>query len=345
MVSLEAVEFAYRLILGREPESGAVVERMAESVVSVADLRTKFFQSAEFKAKLAQGAGRAGAASLVTRKPLEWAPIHVQVAVSDEDLKAMVRHVEASWEELGRLEPHWSVLTHDKFRAATIGENEEAFYASGEFGANALRASASRYGVALEAYRDCFELGCGVGRVTRWLSPMFPRVLACDISAPHLELCSETMERYSCSNVKLLKLRALADLADLAEFDVFFSLIVLQHNPPPVIAYMLKTILGKLRPGGIGYFQVPTYSVGYKFDRNYLPGLKNTASIEMHVLPQNALFELIQECGCQLIEVREDGWTGAPTMISNSVLVRKRSTGRLARRQKFPANVQSKANE
>jgi SAM-dependent methyltransferase len=336
MVSVEAVEFAYRLILGREPESGAVVERLAKNAVSVADLGTKFFQSAEFKAKLAQGAGRAGAASLIARKPLDWAPIHVQVDVSDEDLTAMVRHVEASWEELGRVEPHWSVLTHEKFRAATIGENEEAFYASGETAANALSASACRYGVALEAYRDCFELGCGVGRVTRWLSAMFPRVLACDISAPHLELCKAAIERHSCSNVELLKLGALADLADLDEFDVFFSVIVLQHNPPPVIAYMLKTILGKLRPGGIGYFQVPTYSVGYKFDLNYLPGLKNTGSMEMHVLPQNALFELIQECGCQLIEVREDGWTGAPTMVSNSVLVRKRSAVPFGKKTEVP---------
>ena len=45
----------------------------------------------------------------------------------------------------------------------------------------------------------------------------------------------------------------------------------------------------------------------------------------MHVLPQDALFGLIERSNCELLEIREDGWTGNAQTVSNSVLVRKRS--------------------
>jgi hypothetical protein len=43
-------------------------------------------------------------------------------------------------------------------------------------------------------------------------------------------------------------------LAQIGGFDFFYSVIVLQHNPPPVIVHMLKTVFAQLNPGGIGYF-------------------------------------------------------------------------------------------
>ena len=79
----------------------------------------------------------------------------------------------------------------------------------------------------------------------------------------------------------------------------------------------------RLAVGGVAYFQVPTYCVGYEFSgRAYLGG--PSATMEMHVLPQESLFALIEEAGCQLLEIREDDATGSPIMVSNSVLVRKR---------------------
>jgi SAM-dependent methyltransferase len=238
----------------------------------------------------------------------------------------MIRHVEATWDELGRVEPHWSVITNAKFRAATIGENKEEFFGSGKIDLETMRDTAARYGIRIEDYKDCFELGCGVGRVTPWLAGVFPGVIAADISAPHLEIARETIAERRCQNVRFDKLDALVDLQSLPEFDVFFSVIVLQHNPPPVIAQILTTIFRKLRPNGIGYFQIHTFAQGYKFIVNkYLDELvvSRSRKMEMHVLPQDALFALIEECGCQLLEIREDG-QGGPTTISNRVLVKKR---------------------
>jgi hypothetical protein len=45
--------------------------------------------------------------------------------------------------------------------------------------------------------------------------------------------------------------------------------------------------------------------------------------MEMHPLPQQLLFKLIDECGCDLLEIREDPYSCTRHMICNCVFVRK----------------------
>lgn len=320
MVSRQEVECAYRLILGREPESASRVEQMAANIPSWQSLRQVFFASSEFQAKAARE----------PIKPLNWGKSKVDVEVSSHELIRMIRHIEATWEELGRAEPYHSVLTNPKFRTVEFEKNKEEFFKSGKENLDTMRATAARYDIRIEDYKDCFELGCGVGRVTYWLAGLFPHVIAADISASHIEIAKENLAERNCKNVISVKLSALLDLQRLPEFDVFFSVIVLQHNPPPVIARILRLIFEKLRPNGIAYFQVPTYRLNYNFvAKDYLKEIEHAKVMEMHVLPQNVLFALIEECGCELLEIREDSLC-AP--VSNSVLVRKKEADLLASR-------------
>lgn len=317
LLKREDVIAAFQFLLGREPANNDVVEKYRK-MPSLTHLRDILIKSPEFRMKY-------GAITPLVR-PLNWERSHVDVQVSRDALARMIRHVEATWDELGRLEPHWSVLTNAKFRASAIGKNKEEFFRSGEIDLQKMRHSAGRHDIRIEDYKDCLELGCGVGRVTSWLAGVFPRVIATDISAPHLAIARETIAELTYQNVTFKKLHALVDLESLPEFDVFFSVIVLQHNPPPVIAQILRIVFGKLRPTGIGYFQIHTFEQGYKFfAKKYLNEVAVAwgRTMETHVLPQEALFALIEECGCQLLEIREDG-QGAPTTISNRVLVRKR---------------------
>lgn len=322
MVSRSEVEFAYRLFLGREPENDSVVIRHMESCSSLSALRASFMASREYRDLVRHKVLGGINTSL---KATNWPRTEVEVEVSPEQLARMIRHVEATWENLGRADPHWSVLVQEKYRATKIGANKDDFFESGKDDVGALCAAAARCGVRLEDYFNCFELGCGVGRLSIRLAELFPRVVAADISASHLEIAKETIAERACRNVELVKLNALADLKSLPAFDVFFSLIVLQHNPPPVIAQILRILLEKLRPGGIAFFQVPTYALDYDFiAEEYLEGIDMPTHMEMHVLPQQILFELIEKTGCQLLEIREDDMTGTPTMVSNSALVSKR---------------------
>jgi len=250
--------------------------------------------------------------------------MNVETNASPVQLSAMMAHVEENWRRLGLSDPHWSVVTNEAFRASNIIHTEPLFYESGRSNTEAICRTAERCGVDLAAFAECMELGCGVGRLTIWLSELFERVVAVDISTTHLALARKAITAFKRRNVDLIHLDSFDALGEIPQFDIFVSIIVLQHNPPPLILAMLNTILKKLRPGGVAYFQVPTYWLNYNFQINdYLTNASPTRGIEMHLLPQYKLFDLLKENACRVLEYREDGWTGIDDMISNSVFVQK----------------------
>jgi hypothetical protein len=100
--------------------------------------------------------------------------------------------------------------------------------------------------------------------------------------------------------------------------------IVLQHNPPPVIALILRRLLRSLNPGGIAFFQVPTYGAEYRFHIQEYLARPLAPEMEMHLIPQSAVFRIAEEAGCSALEVEPDQCTGLPTWISNTFLLQKR---------------------
>ncbi len=256
-------------------------------------------------------------------KPLGWPPIHVDVDVSQAQLTAMLERVERVFRHLGTEDPHWSILAAEAFRKEQIGQNTDAFFLSGKDPVNDFTATLTRCGFEIGPEASCLELGCGLGRSSIWLAPLFQTVIGVDISAPHLAIAADVAREFSRHNLELRHLRRIADLASFGEFDFFFSVIVLQHNPPPVMVEMLRTILSRIKPGGLVYFQVPTYRLGYRFDAaEYLLQPVRFDHPEMHVLPQTVLHRLLHLHGFQLVEMREDGAAGGDN-ISSRVLAQR----------------------
>jgi len=256
-------------------------------------------------------------------RPLTWPRVKVDVRVSPVHLETMVARVEQNFRHLGETEPHWSVLTADRFRAENIMANEDAFLTSGKEPVQEFEATLARCGLILDGCRRCLELGCGTGRTTIWLAERVHELVAADISAPHLRLAAQTVARFERRNVSFFHVRSITSILEIGAFDVFFSLITLQHNPPPVIRLLLRTALRALCPGGIAYFQVPTYRLGYTFDAvQYLASKPTIGMPEMHVLPQPELLRLVEITGCRLLEMREDGAAGG-NHVSNRLLVQK----------------------
>jgi SAM-dependent methyltransferase len=321
VVTTTEVEMAYRLILGREPESEKVVAKHAVPNRTLDDLRRSFLTSEEFG--LGFGKLKSATPNDMGCKPLVWSAIQVDVDVSAEHLTKMVERIEREFKHMGETEPHWSVISAEQFKSENIQDNKPEFFESGSGVVDDLRAAAARCGVALDKLETCFELGCGLGRSTIWLADQFKTVVAADISAAHLELAARILQEFDKSNVELHHINTLSALKKLDGFDVFFSIIVLQHNPPPLIAFILRTLLQKLRPGGIGYFQVPTYTIGYRFDAERYLAIEQAPGVpEMHVIPQSVLLRIIEDAGCQLLEMREDGAAGLHS-ISNRLLVQR----------------------
>lgn len=259
--------------------------------------------------------------------PLNTAPIEIETEADAQGLAQLLAHTEQTWTRLGDEEPHWSVISDERFKQNQLEGHLEEFYASGRGDVDTFLAFLARNDVDPTQLQRVLEYGCGLGRVTRHLAAHFAQVVGCDISPSHLEQARQHLQRCGVTNVELQRIRSLQDIEGVAELDAVFTVIVLQHNPPPAIVAILQRLLARLRPGGVAYFQVPTHAVDYRFKlADYLAHGLDARHIEMHYLPQRRIFQLARESECDVLEVREDNWVGRRALeLSNTFLLRKRA--------------------
>lgn len=319
-VTREDVIGCYKYILGRMPESEeAIRHHLKLDKKDFKAIRKVFIQSPEFMGEVKE---KLDIECLLP--PQIRNNNKVDCEASDDDLALLFDRIQKEWEELGKTEPHWSVLVGEEFKQKNINKNKDKFYESGMYVKNLVTSFIERHELQIGKSPTCFELGCGVGRITTHLSEIFNHVVAADISKLHLGICAEELKSKGVDNVELLTLNSPLELKKMNNFQLFCSFIVLQHNPPPVITFLLDTILKKLTPGGGAIFQVPVWEKDYAFDLiDYLHNPK-PLHMEMHVLPQEQVFNIIYKNGCRLVEIREDSWTGrAPERLSNTFYVVK----------------------
>ncbi len=217
--------------------------------------------------------------------------------------------------------------TAPEFAPENIGANLGLFEASGDGDVAALLALLARHGLTPERLPRVVDFGCGVGRMTRPLARVFRHVTGCDVSPPHLALARDATG--AGVNYALV---GVPDFGMTAPFDLWFSTLTLQHNPPPVITVMLRRMFALLAPGGVAVFQLPTDRIGYGFDpAAYLAAPPGPEPMEIHVLPQAVVFALAAEAGCVAVEVREDGLVWPPTLcLSNTFVFAKPGSAAVA---------------
>lgn len=316
----DAAVWAYRLILGREPESAAIVRDHVRRSASLHALRERFLECSEFTQRYRTVERERG------RNVSVFPPCAIQTQVDEETGARLFEHIARGWTGFGEAEPYWSVMSEPQYLMKQIGENREAFLDSGRENVERLLATLRRNGVAPDPQWEVLELGCGLGRNTRWLAPLFRRIFAVDVSPSHLRLAqSLNADAPQAGRVEWIALEHPAGIETLPECDLFFSMIVLQHNPPPLIGRLLEAAAEKLRSGGYAFFQVPTYQRGYSFEpESYLALRADPPDIEMHAFPQAEVFRIFRERGCVLLEVFEDGLSGhRDNHRSNTFLFRK----------------------
>jgi 2-polyprenyl-3-methyl-5-hydroxy-6-metoxy-1,4-benzoquinol methylase len=323
MVTPEEVSYAYKLFLGREPENADVIAGYCQSSQSLEQLTRIFMNSPEFLRRMGSTLEKPQVNR--HRHPFNLPRIPVETHVSSEVLDQMFKRIHKQWDHLGATEPYWSIVTQPQNYKAEFDQHREHFYASGNSACQTFLATLRRNGINHAQLDSCLEVGCGVGRVTSYLAGAFSKVIATDISAKHLELAKTHLEDKGVQNVELLCWQNMHQMRQLPQVDAIMSVITLQHNPPPIIAWMLSTLLSHLRSGGVAYLQIPTYKNGYLFEvERYLAG-SPPDTLEMHYLPQQEVFKLFAEANCQCLEVREDGMVSdEDQMLSNTFLVQKR---------------------
>lgn len=301
-LSAADVAEAYAVFLDREPESQSCIEAHMAVHTDRKSLFRAFAGSEEHALK-------SGRTSIV--RALDYAffrpPARVDHEVGPEVLQAMFERIRAQWALLGEQEPYWSVLSVEAFRAENMDEQASAdFWATGAQHASYVDHFARTTGRSVNR-GTCLELGCGVGRITRHLAAGFERVIGVDISRGNLNICENATKHLG--NVETRHVTRIEDFEGLPDFDFFYSLIVLQHNPPPVQKAILRILFSKVRPGGGVLFQIPTDMAGYGFDADSYLGAPIT-DMEMHGLPRPVVLAEMRRAGLDIVDVIPDACLG-----------------------------------
>ena len=139
----------------------------------------------------------------------------------DQPTARPIRDTDADWDEIGRTQPYFGVLTDPRFRTEAINEAARAaFFASGDAEIrHQLAIQRARFG-PFEP-RSALDFGCGVGRLTRALGAVTTRALGIDVAPSMLaEARRDAPETVAFAT----------DLPD-GLFDWIVSIIVFQHIP------------------------------------------------------------------------------------------------------------------
>jgi 2-polyprenyl-3-methyl-5-hydroxy-6-metoxy-1,4-benzoquinol methylase len=324
----------YGVFLFRDPDPAGFASaiKQLQSGRTVEELLIWCLRSPEFAAKMQrfietyvgpQAAAAPGQVPVPLRYvPLDSPPMRVECDASPSELRELIHRIGEAWTSMGSKRPYHSVLSAENFLPENINKEAiDGFWASGSKESARVQSMLMKHGFESTASKICVEYGCGVGRVTSPLARMFKEVYAYDVSGTHLEMARAHAES---TNIQFVLCTRDIFRTGLQQCDFFYSNIVLQHNPPPLIQKLISIALEALKPGGIAIFQVPTYASGYSFRiREYLDRQKHN-DMEMHVFPQPEIFALIATASCELREVREEGNIGrVGQWISNTFVVRR----------------------
>jgi len=160
----------------------------------------------------------------------------------------------STWDELGRQDPLWAILTQPAKKGQKWDRAE--FFKTGEHNIK----SVMNYLDALKLRfpRDrALDFGCGVGRLTQALCNYFQECRGVDIAQSMIDLARQ----YNQHGSRCMYYVNGSDDLGLFEdnsFDFIYTNIVLQHIDPIYSKNYIKEFLRTLRPAGIVIFALPS---------------------------------------------------------------------------------------
>ncbi len=158
------------------------------------------------------------------------------------------------WEALAELDPLYAILSTAEAKHGRW--DTDAFLATGVDDVARILAVADTLGRPANRGAS-FELGCGVGRLTRALAEHFARSVGVDISTAMIAQAREL--NAGIPNCEWI-VNAVDDLRqfDDGSFDLVLTHLVLQHVPTRgVILEFLSELVRILAPGGLLIAQLP----------------------------------------------------------------------------------------
>lgn len=318
MLTRDQIIFACELFTGRKP-SDHLVERLTPLCSTVQDLRTILLSPKNVRRTLSTTVP----SSILVDVDFD-AALEIDVYTSQHILERMMSDVRHTWTHLGLTEPYWSVLTHKHFLQQSFSDHCERYFEQGRQDVERFQRILKRNTIRLPSLPTCLEYGSGTGRMSQWLAGLFSRLICTDISCEHLRLLKSHLKPLDNCNIDYIDLSSLSALMSLPKSDIVISILVLQHNPPPLSLFIVRNLLASLRAGGVAYLQIISVGTNYSFCLSeYLKRDTASDTMELHVLPQQYIFREATMCDCNIIEVYPDRYLGIEGWISNTFLIQK----------------------
>lgn len=217
------------------------------------------------------------------------------------------------WEQLGRTDALWAILTDPDKKNG--GWDESEFFATGRSEISELMARASALGLPA-ARRSALDFGCGVGRLSQALAEYFDEVTGVDIAPAMLER-AQRFNRHGDRCRYVLNTQNHLQAFPAACFDLVYSRITLQHLPRRHIQLYLVEFIRILRPEGLLVFQLPDRyrNWRYRFSRVLYRLvarrlLHRPDVMEMYGIPRERVVTLLESHGARVLQVEEDQIAG-----------------------------------
>lgn len=226
----------------------------------------------------------------------------------------MLQRHQQDWDELGKLDPFWAVLSEPD-RQFGRWDHEE-FFRSGEELVKRVVQTAARHSLPTE-YNRALDFGCGVGRLTRALTSHFDNCCGVDISEAMIR-----QARRLNSSVQncffMVNNQPHLGIFSSEHFDCVLSILVLQHLPHRRwIRSAISEFIRVLKRGGLLVFQLPSFiplrnrmqprrrtyqvlrTVG--LGHNFLYRSLGLNPIRMNYMPRNDVLALISHRGGRVV--------------------------------------------
>ena len=227
-----------------------------------------------------------------------------------------------AWQQYGKDNPYFGVLSDERFRGASLCESAlRDFHASGEQYVQETLALCQRH-FAAPVPTKALDFGCGVGRLTLALARHFESVTGIDVSQAMLDEA-----RTSCNTLGVGNVRWCEKLEELAHEEGTFSFIntfiVLQHIEPTRGLGFIAAMLRLLDQGGHGAIHLtyarekdratlgvrPFGSKATQAIRRRLSALhrrlaRRDPEMQMNAYPLNEVLFRLQDAGVQQVHTR-----------------------------------------
>jgi len=161
------------------------------------------------------------------------------------------------WKEWGKVDPLFAVASwQDRNKQGNNPWTDEEFYALGQSDWADFFAQWQQYGCDT---RHCIEIGCGAGRLTKYIAGTFDHVTALDVSEDQINYARSRVDR---QNITYCVTDGVAFPAISDPVTAVFSAHVFQHfDSLSDLARVFREAARTLSPGGTMMVHLPIYSL------------------------------------------------------------------------------------